>query len=222
MFAKRHTVGFLILLAICASGPTARAAARPLLFAGFQTTSSEKTELDKLLDPYTIHNRTNRWDAGAGLRLFTFRGSYGRQTVPPWEFQFRLGFGGGTLPGSYVSGRRFLDRSSVDFTSKESFKYTTWAFGTAIVANVRPQTAFYVQPALQTVKYKATRAWTGPSGCYLCGDATDQATSRYGLIEIGAQWKPVNNQFALEGYWIPRRFELSSTHIVRSQNYKAD
>jgi hypothetical protein len=224
--AKFHGRALVILgLALAVSGAwsPARAMVKPLVFGGAAFTTHEKTDLDKRLDEYTIRKSVTGWEAGAGLDFFPTLGPDGSRLTdrPRWQIRLRLGVGGGTLPGTTVSGRRsvYPYQYSYTFVSKETYSYSTWTLGGFFVADVVPTAGFYVGPTLQSVRTKAKRAWTGPTECSECGNAKDKSTQRYGEIELGAYWKPTALPVRFEGYCVPARVTLSTTHILESDNW---
>jgi hypothetical protein len=222
----------LALLCLPALVPSARAAIRPFVVAGVATTRSEKTDLNDMLDEYTIHANSGSWEAGGGLRFIP--GTTGDATAKstdapphsesPIEIRMRLTFGGGRLHDVNVSGWRsdYSYRHRFQFSSNEQFTYKSWAVGSFFSATLHQYFGFYVGPVLESVKYHADRAWTGLTDCDGCGPAKDEATSHYGTLEAGAHYTVRPYPVRLEGYWAPRRVTLSTTHIVRAVNYKAN
>jgi hypothetical protein len=121
----------------------------------------------------------------------------------------------GTRPDR--SFRRFFP---VSF--REQFVYRSWALGAFFSARVYDNLGFFLGPVLQTVKYEAERTWTGRTDCANCGPAKDKATSRYGALEAGAHYTLHQFPLRLEGYWVPKRFDLTTTHIIQTEIYKAN
>ena len=235
----------MVLLCILAIISTVEAAVRPFVLAGGSAVRAEKTDLDEMLDPYTIREHGRDWEAGGGLRFIpgiprTSSGDQGSVVLAgdgPIEMRLRFTLGGGSLPGARFSGPRSSGFSYPPRTflvsSREKFTYSSWALGGFFSARVyrsfgisvgpklpAPITSaisfltncslgFYVGPVLQTVKYEADRAWTGPTDCADCGPAKDKATSRYGALEAGAHYTlrqfPVH-PLRLEGFWIFLKF----------------
>lgn len=221
--SMRRTV-ILILAAVVASlapGPVL-AAMRPYLVAGAATTRAEKEELDDFLDPYTVSESTPSWEAGGGLRFFPRLDDEGqpfRSGVAPWALRLHFGLGGGDLDGVTVSGRRFVDGDSFEFTSVEAYSYSSWTLGAAFQVNLHPRAGVFLGPSLQSVTIDGERTWTGPEGCAECGDAKESSTIRYGLLELGGRVRPGAWPLYLEASWIPARVELSTTQIRESDNW---
>jgi hypothetical protein len=214
--------------------PAAQAAVRPFLLAGGSATRAEKKDLNEMLDEYTIREHGSNWEGGGGIRFIpglsrselTGKGREGLAGESPIEIRLRFTLGSGGLPDVRFSGtrssgysyppRRFL------VSSRETFTYTSWSLGGFFSARVYDRLGFYLGPVLQTAKYKADRAWTGETNCQQCGPAKDKSTVRYGAFEAGAHYtlRPLPLRF--EGFWVPGRFKLSTTHIVQSENYTAN
>lgn len=203
--------------------PPAEAAVRPFVFGGGGAIAHEKEDLDEMLDPYTIRKESAGWEAGAGMRFFSSFDGNGNsvKSDPRWEIRLRLGFGGGNLPGTTLSGRRsvYPYQFSYDFVSRESYSFDTWSLGGNFLVNVLPRAGLFVGPSLQSVRIDAKRDWTGPTDCPECGEAKDKLTERYGQIEVGGRWKPTDLPLSVEGYAIPERIRLSTTHILQSDNW---
>lgn len=212
-----------LALALLLASADARGAVRFLAYAGGSATTHEKSDLNENLDPYTIRDDTGSWEFGGGVRLFTRTGPDGRPLSgdPRWEVRGILGLGGGDFPGTTVQGRRsvYPYQYSYEFVSKESYSYTYWTLAGLFLVNVRHDVGVFIGPAVQSVTTKAKRKWTGPSECSECGDARDESTERYGSLELGPRWKPAFLPVSLEAYWIPTRIELSTTHILQSDNW---
>ncbi len=224
----------VVILCAVALTSTAEAAIRPFVLAGGSAIRAEKTDLDEMLDEYTIRERGRGWEAGGGLRFLpgasgssaADRRSAALAGESPIEMRLRFTLGGGNLPDTRFSGPRSSGFSypprSFLVSSRERFTYSSWALGGFFSARVYDRVGFYVGPVLQTVEYKADRAWTGPTDCTQCGPAKDKATSRYGALEAGAHYTLRQFPLRLEGFWVPKRVNLTTTHIVRSENYKAN
>jgi hypothetical protein len=226
----------MAFLCVLAFGSTAEAAIRPFVLAGGSAIRAEKTDLDEMLDKYKIRESGRGWEAGGGLRLVpgasgssaADRSSTVSAGESPIEMRLRFTLGGGGLPDARFSGRRFSGSifsypvRSFAVTSRERFTYSSWALGGFFSARVYQRVGFYLGPVLQTVKYQADRAWTGSTDCTQCGPAKDKATSRYGALEVGAHYTLHQFPLRLEGFWVPRRVNLTTTHIVQSENYQAN
>lgn len=168
----------------------------------------------------------------------------------PIEMRLRFTYGGGSLPDTRFRGRRFSGSifsypvRSFPVSSHETFTYRSWALGGFFSARVFRSPGLsrgssapvgsainfltngslggYVGPVLQSVKYQADRAWEGETDCTLCGPGKDKSTSRYGALEVGAYYTLRQIPLRLEGFWVPRRVSLSTTHIIESENYQAN
>lgn len=182
--------------------------------------SHEKTDLNEWLDEYTIRKHSESWQAGGGVRFFDAGGRRSGRG-PAFEIRTRLGLGGGNLPGTTLAGRvsAWPSSYSYEFVSKESYSFNEWNFTALFQANVFPTAGFFLGPGLQSFTINADRDWTGPDGCSTCGDATDKTTERYGQLELGARWRPGKWPLSLEGYGVPFRVPLSTTHILQSENW---
>jgi hypothetical protein len=223
-----------VFLGAVALASTAEAAVRPFVLAGGSAIRAEKTDLDEWLDEYTIRERGKDWEAGGGLRFIpgTSKSSAANRAgaasagESPIEMRLRFTLGGGGLPDTRFSGQRSFGFSypprSFLVSSRETFSYSSWAIGGFFSARLYHRAGFYVGPILQTVNYKADRAWTGPTECTQCGPATDKATSRYGAVEAGAHYTLHQFPLRLEGFWIPKRVNLTTTHKLKSANYQAN
>jgi hypothetical protein len=224
----------MVFSCVLAIVPTAGAAIRPFVLAGGSAIRAEKTDLDEMLDEYKIHESGRSWEAGGGLRfipgasgpIHADRSRAGLVAESPIEMRLRFTLGGGGLPDTRFSGLRSFGFSypprRFPVSSRERFTYSSWALGGFFSARVYHRGGFYVGPVLQTVKYEADRAWTGPTDCANCGPAKDKATSRYGALEAGAHYTLRRFPLRLEGFWVPKRVSLTTTHIVQSKNYKAN
>jgi hypothetical protein len=219
-----------VLLLAIVSG--AHAAVRPFVLAGGSAIRAEKSDLDEMLDEYTVRETGGSWEAGGGLRFVpgtagsrqTNAGPAGLTGEGPIEMRLRFTLGGGDLPGTRFSGWRsdYSYRNRFPVSSEERFTYRSWSLGTFFSAWVVGRLGFYVGPVLQSVKSDADRTWTGPTDCYQCGPAKDKATTRYGAVEAGAHYTLRQIPLRLEGFWVPKRANLSTTHIIQSDNYKAN
>jgi len=211
-----------VLLASLLAGPAA-AAVRPYLLGGGLTTQVEKDELDELLDPITYRDDTRNWELGGGLRLFS-ESSRNARDGERISVRLRFTIGAGDLPGERLTrmATDFSYRNRFLVTSIESLSYRTWGIGALFSARVLPRGGFYLGPIVQNVNYTAERAWEGPTECYLCGPAEDEATVNYGLIEAGAHYRPLAWPLRVEAFWIPGRVELSNVQKVKSENYQAN
>jgi hypothetical protein len=223
-----------VLAFLCALifASTAEAVIRPFVLAGGSTTRAEKTDLDEMLDTYTIREAGRSWETGGGLRFIPGKSGPGASDTnrrylvgeDPIEIRLRFTLGGGGLSGTQFNGTR-PDRSFRRFfpvSSRERFVYRSWALGVLFSARVYDSLGFFLGPVLQTVKYEADRTWVGWTDCANCGPAKDKATSRYGALEAGAHYTLHQLPLRLEGFWVPRRVNLTTTHIVQSENYKAN
>lgn len=210
------------LLAAVGCGLEATAAVRPYVIGGGQTTRAEKTDLDEMLDPYVIRESSGSWDLGGGVRVFS-SGTEDEANGERIGIRMRFTLGGGSLPDVRFSGWRsdYSYRNRYQVSSRERFTYKTWSLGAFFSARVLPRGGFYLGPALQTVKFEAKRSWSGLTDCYLCGPGSDRATVRYGVIEGGLHYRPFRQPLRFEAFWVPARAELSTTQIVRSENYTA-
>jgi hypothetical protein len=168
----------------------------------------------------------------------------------PIEMRLRFTYGGGNLPDTRFRGRRFSGSifsypvRSFPVSSHETFTYRSWSVGGFFSARVFSTRGVaqgseaplgsainfltngsfggFVGPVLQSVKYEANRSWEGETDCTLCGPGKDKSTSRYGALEVGAHYTLRQIPLRLEGFWVPRRVNLSTTHIIESENYKAN
>lgn len=215
-----------LVLAIAAAG-TARAEISPYLFMGGQALSAVTTLQDEWLDDYTERDSRPGWEGGAGLRIHRSLDTPSAVVapgIPKWEFRVRLGYGGGSLEDATYSGfvSDFESGERLPFTSDESYEYTNWTVGASFMANVHPRFGFFVGPTVQIAKYKGDRKWTGPENVSSGGDAKDESTVRYGLLEVGAHVRALSLPVVLETYWVPKRFELSTTHILQSDNWQGN
>lgn len=224
----------LVLLCVLTIVSTVEAAVRPFVLAGGSATKAEKIDLDEMLDEYKIREQGGNWETGGGVRFIpgvprpggVSPGRAGPAGESPIEIRLRFTLGGGRLPDARFSGQRSSGYSYPPrrflVSSRERFTYNYWALGGFFSALVYDRGGLYVGPVLQTVEYRADRAWTGETGCQQCGPAKDKATIRYGAVEAGAHYTLRHLPLRLEGFWVPKRFELSTTHIVQSENYKAN
>ncbi len=224
----------IIALGLATLASAADAAIRPFVLAGATAIRTEKTDLDEMLDEYTIQEDSKGWEVGGGLRLVSATGESGGADhggVPSWgeraiEMRLRLTVNGGSLPDVNFSGQRSSGFSypprSFSVTSRETFDYISWALGGFFSARVYRGAGFYLGPVVQSVSYEADRSWTGPTDCTQCGPGGDKATDRYGAFEAGLHYTLRRLPLRLEGWWIPKRVNLSTTHIVRSDNYQAN
>lgn len=219
---RRVRAVLLAILAVLACGLEARAAVRPYLSGGGQVTRAEKTDLDELLDPYVIRESSGSWDLGGGVRIFSAAAA-DEANGEKIGIRLRFTYGGGGLPDVRFSGWRsdYSYRNRYQVSSRETFNYRTWSLGAFFSARVLSRGGFYLGPVLQTVKFESKRSWSGLTDCYLCGPGSDRATVRYGIVEGGVHYRPLRQPLRLEAFWVPARAELSTTQIVRSENYTA-
>jgi len=211
------------VLALAAAPELAHARLHPFVVVGGQASKAEKDDVDKLLDPITIHQSSGSWEAGGGLQFNTGHNA-ATNADGPVDIGLRLTYGRGTLPDESFSGTRsdFSYHHSYEVSYTESFHYTGWTAGALFSYRVLPHGGFYLGPVLQTANFKAERSWEGPTDCFECGPASDKSMTRYGQLELGANAIPFNVPLRIEGYWIPWRRELSTTHIVQSDIYTAN
>ncbi|MBK8229381.1 MAG: hypothetical protein IPK72_02095 [Candidatus Eisenbacteria bacterium] len=215
------TIAFLAAVTGVTLG-SARAAFRPFVYGGGQTLSTEKEDTDRLLNPITIDDRTGTWEAGFGARFYSKLNLHGNGQ-PKWEIRPRLGWSSGDLAGTTVTVKREDRRNPYEYTFREDFTWDSWQVGTQFLVNVRPGIGFLAGPVLQSVSFKAERDWEGsiPQFCSSCGDGRDKIGVRYGLLEVGAHLMPFPMPLAIETYWIPKRFELSTSRKGQG-DYKAN
>lgn len=230
----------MLLLALAAAGAgtglvgiatPAMGAIGYFVVGGGASTNSERDELDDLLDPYTVRADGGSWEAGGGVRFFGKEPEVSGRLGWMNEMRLRLTVGQGDLPGARFDGFRsdYSYRNRFAVSSREAFTYTRWAVGGFFSATILPESrdrvgqgGFYLGPVVETYELDADRSWSGPTDCWECGPAEDEATVRYGLIEGGVHYFHPVVPVRLEAFWIPGRAELSITQKVKSPIYTAN
>jgi hypothetical protein len=224
----------ILAACLCLLAPATRSegAIRPFVLAGGSALKAEKTDLNEWLDKYTVRQSGGSWEAGGGLRLVpgvsessrADQGANGPAARSPIEIRLRLTLGGGGLPGAQFVGERvdYSFRHRFPVSSRERFTYRSWALGAFFSTRVYDSLGFFLGPVLQTVNFEADRSWSGRTDCPQCGPAKDKATSRYGAMEAGLHYTLHQYPLRFEGYWVPKRVDLTTTHILQSENYEAN
>lgn len=221
-FLGRPTGALALLAVTLLSSTGAGAATRPFLYAGGQSLATEKDDTDRLLNPITIKHNRGTWEAGGGLRFYS-RLKLHENGQPRWEIRPRIGWSSGDLAGTSVDVEHTGGQNPYAYHYSEDFTWRSWQLGAQFLVNVRPSIGFLAGPSLQSVGFTARRKWSGdvPQFCSSCGDGKDKLNVRYGLLEVGAHVMPFTVPVALETYWIPKRFELSTTRRGQA-DYKAN
>lgn len=214
-------IGLILSPALVFTGAS-QAQIRPYLYMAGRALTSESTFQDEWLDDYTEWDRSPAWELGAGVRIPG--GQRVAEGVPEWEFRAGLGYGRGDLEGATYSGyiSDWRTRDKYPFESSESYSFSNWTVRTSFLYNIRPQYGFSIGPAVEIARHYGSRDWNGPDGYYRGGDAEDSRTVRYGIMEVGGHVRLLPWPLTFETYWVPRRVELSTKHIRKAENWRAN
>jgi hypothetical protein len=208
------------LISVVLAGTPAVASLHPFVSGGYQRVQWEKKERNALMDMVTLRDGANAWEARGGVSLSAPSRDDRPSGSSALSFLLSVGAGGGSLPGnSVVNGSRFDGRRAVTYSSTETYKYTWWSVGPALMIRLPERVSISIGPSLQSVIFKAKRTWDGPSGFSESGPAEDKMTVRYGLLELGARVSPRSFPLFLEGSWTPFRASLSTSHELVSNNW---
>ncbi len=219
------TVGLLL------EAGSSRAVVRPFVYGDLRWTPTQTQELDYFAPnsrppDWTITvpwKAMPSWEAGGGVRFYSRFNPDGSPLVgdPRWELRVRFGLGRGSLPGKLIHGDvGGLSGQPAPFTSQETYKDTNWTLGADLCFRLLWRAGIFFGPVFQSITTSGDRNWIGPTTDPSSGDATDQSTLRYSMVELGARVKPLAAPLTLEAYWVPKRFQLSTTHILQSTNWQ--